>query len=203
MKKISTLYKKDPNDLSRVINEVNPENSWVFEGGAIATRKFDGIACAIIHSCTESESGITLFKNLYKRYDVKKGKTAPDGAIPCQEPDEITGHHPHWVKCYRSKPEDVLFFEGFDNLLYKDEGTYELCGEKISTERFSANFNVEKIKGHQLIKHGSCIFPNIKDFSFDGIKKFLEEMDTEGIVFYHPTDGRMCKIRKKDFGIKR
>ena len=41
MKKMSTLYKKDPNDLGRVINEVNPENAWVFESG-IPTRKYDG-----------------------------------------------------------------------------------------------------------------------------------------------------------------
>lgn len=32
MKKISTLYKKDPNDLSRVINEIAPENQWVIDG---------------------------------------------------------------------------------------------------------------------------------------------------------------------------
>jgi len=31
MKKISTLFKKDPNDLGRVINEINPENQWVFD----------------------------------------------------------------------------------------------------------------------------------------------------------------------------
>jgi hypothetical protein len=189
MKKISTLYKKNPQDLSRVIDEVNPENSWVFEG-AIATRKFDGVATAII-------SG-----DLYKRYDVKRGKTAPVGAIPCQEPDEITGHHPHWVKCDRDNPSDKLFFEAFDCLDNKEDDTYELCGEKISTERFNAKLNVEKIEGHKLIRHG-CEKLNVPDLSFDGIRKFLDEHDIEGIVFYHPTDDRMCKIRKKDFGIKR
>ena len=61
MKKISTLYKKDPNDLGRVINEVNPENAWVFESG-IPTRKYDGTSCAIING------------KLYKRYDAKKDK---------------------------------------------------------------------------------------------------------------------------------
>lgn len=44
MKKISTLYKKKPENLGRVINEVNPENEWVFNGEGIATRKFDGTA---------------------------------------------------------------------------------------------------------------------------------------------------------------
>lgn len=192
MKKISTLFKKDPNDLSTVTSEVAPENAWVFEGEAIATRKFDGIASSIING------------ELYKRFDVKKGRVAPEGSIPCQEPDAITGHHPHWLKCDRNKPEDKYFFEAFDALENKEDGTYELCGETISTERFSKNLNVEKVKGHKLIKHASEIL-NITDLSFDGLKAFLADPnnDIEGIVFHHKTDGRMCKLRKKDFKIKR
>lgn len=191
MKKISTLFKKDPNDLSVVTSEVAPDNAWVFEGESIATRKFDGIASAIIDG------------ELYKRFDVKKGKTAPVGAIPCQEPDNITGHHPHWVKCDRNKPEDKYFFEAFDALENKEDGTYELCGETISTERFAKNLNVEKVEGHKLIKHGSEIL-NIEDLSFEGLRKFLADPanDIGGIVFHH-ADGRMCKLRKKDFKIKR
>lgn len=101
MKKISTLFKKDPNDLGRVINEINPENEWVFKDG-IPTRKFDGTSVAIING------------EIYKRYDVKKGRQIPDGAIACQEADLITGHHPHWLKCDRSKNEDKYFFEAYD-----------------------------------------------------------------------------------------
>lgn len=192
MKKISTLFKKDPNDLSIVTSEVAPENAWVFEGNAIATRKFDGIACAIIDG------------KLYKRFDVKKGRVAPEGAIPCQEPDTITGHHPHWVVCDRNKPEDKYFFEAFDVMNSLEDGTYELCGETISTERFSKNLNVEKVKGHKLIRHGSEIL-HISDLSFEGLKNFLADPnnDIEGIVFHHKIDGRMCKLRKKDFKIKR
>ena len=62
MKKISTLFKKNPENLGLVINEINPENQWVFDGEGMPTRKFDGTACAIIDG------------ELYKRYDVKKGK---------------------------------------------------------------------------------------------------------------------------------
>lgn len=189
MKKISTLYKKDAENLGRVIDEINPDNQWVLDGEGVGTRKFDGIASAIING------------ELYKRYDVKKGKQAPEGAIACQEPDTISGHHPHWIKCGRTNSQDKFFFEAFDNLEIKEDGTYELCGETISTERFKPKFNVEKVEGHQLIKHASIIL-TIPDLSFNGIKKFLEEKDIEGIVFHHP-DGRMCKIRKKDFGIKR
>lgn len=91
----------------------------MFDEGVKATRKYDGTACAIIDGL------------LYKRYDVKKGKAVPKFAIPCQEPDHITGHWPHWVLCQRDNPADKYHFEGLDNLDRKEDGTYELCGPKI------------------------------------------------------------------------
>lgn len=182
MKKITTLFKKDPNDLGRVIPEVNPENQWVIDGEGVATRKFDGTACAIIDG------------QLYKRYDVKKGKSVPEFAIPCQEPDPITGHWPHWVLCNHDNPADKYHFEGFNRLPSHEDGTYELCGEKIQG-------NPEGINGHQLIRHGQERFLNLTR-TYPAIYKYLSLIDIEGIVFHHP-DGRMCKIRKSDFGIKR
>jgi len=188
MIKISTLYKKNPNNLAEVINEISPENSWVFtDKGVIATRKYDGSACAIIN-------GI-----LYKRYDVKRGRQVPDGAIPCQEADLITGHHPHWLKCSHDKNEDKYFFEGFNSLseLGKiEDGTYELIGEKVQG-------NPENVQGHQLVLHGSFdLNLKISDYNFDTFREYLSDIDIEGIVFHHP-DGRMCKLRKSDYRIKR
>lgn len=183
MKKISTLFKKDPNDLGRVINEINPENEWA-EFDSIATRKFDGTACAIING------------ELYKRYDVKKGREVPGNAIPCQEPDAITGHWPHWVKCNRDDKADQYHFEGFDKWNTKLDGTYELVGPKIQG-------NPERYIGHCLVVHGWDTI-ELPEFSFEAIKEYLTDEDIEGIVF-HANDGsgRMCKIRKSDFGIKR
>jgi hypothetical protein len=184
MKKISTLFKKDPNDLGRVINELTPENEWVFTEGT-PTRKYDGTSVAIING------------EIYKRYDVKKGRQVPDGAIPCQEADAITGHHPHWLKCDRNKNEDKYFFEGFDALENKEDGTYELCGNKVQG-------NPEKIEGHKLVKHGCEVLQGlINPMTFENLKEYLEKVDIEGIVFHHITDGRMCKLRKSDFGIRR
>jgi hypothetical protein len=183
MKKISTLFKKDINDLSRVIPEVDPENIWVYDSG-IPTRKFDGSACAIIDGL------------LYKRYDVKKGRTVPEEAIPCQELDKKTGHWPHWVLCVPLTPADKYFLEAFDNCLpWVEDGTYELCGEKVQG-------NPEKIKGHKLIKHGSEVLP-ITNFSFESIREYLSSVDIEGIVFHDKNSDRMCKIRKSDFGLRR
>ncbi|KRB57957.1 DUF5565 family protein [Flavobacterium sp. Root186] len=183
MKKISTLFAKDPNNLARVVNKINAENAWVINGEAIATRKFDGTSSAIING------------ELYKRFDAKKGRTIPANAIPCQEADLITGHHPHWLKCDRSKSEDKHFFEAFDSVEDKTDGTYELCGPKVQG-------NPEKFEKHTLVKHGSEILDFVS-LDFDDLEKILSENDIEGIVFHHISDGRMCKLRKTDFGIKR
>lgn len=187
MKKISTLFKKDPKDLGRVINEVDPKNYWVIEGYSIPTRKFDGSSSAIIDG------------DIYKRYDAKRGKTPPKGAIPCVlERDPNTGHFPHWVKCDRSNNADKYFFEAFDVLDKKEDNTtYELVGEKVQG-------NPEKVKGHKLIKHGDEELP-IKEYTFEYLKQYLSnpDNDIEGIVFHHKKDDRMCKLRKSDFGIKR
>jgi hypothetical protein len=183
MRKISTLFKKDPKDLGRVINEINPENEWVFDPGVKATRKYDGTACAVI-------DGV-----LYKRYDVKKGKSVPKGAIPCQDPDEITGHWPHWVECDRNNPADRWHFEAFDQFQFSD-GTYELIGPKVQG-------NPEHSEVHDLIPHGAFdLHLPIKEYGFEDYRKYFETVDIEGIVFHHP-DGRMCKLRKSDYGIKR
>jgi hypothetical protein len=173
MKKISTLYKKNPNNLGSIINEINPDNAWALE--ATATRKYDGTSSAIIDG------------ELYKRYDAKiksdgtYKRPIPAHAIPCQAADLISGHHPHWVKCNRNDKGDQYHFEGFDALETKKDGTYELCGPKVQK-------NPEKMIGHQLIEHGQEVL-TISDRSFDGLKQYLSENDIEGIVFHQ---GEKC-----------
>jgi len=189
MKKMTTLFEKDLTDLSKVIDgEINIKNMWVFDKGVKATRKFDGTACAIING------------KLFKRYDARINietkeykKPLPTGAIPCQEADVITGHHPHWVECNLNNNEDKWHFIGYNNLPYRQDGTYELCGVKIQK-------NPEHLTDHELIKHGSIEYPT--EEVLINPRKFMKDKDIEGIVFHHP-DGRMCKIRKKDFGDKR
>jgi len=181
MKKIKSLYKRDYST-RLVYNEVVEGSEWVFTDLAVATRKFDGSACAIING------------ELYKRYDAKKGKKAPLGAIPCQEADEITGHHPHWVKADENNASDKYFIEAFNKLNHKVDGTYELCGDKVQG-------NPENINGHVLIRHGYSILEDCPK-KFDNLKEYLKNKDIEGIVWHHP-DGRMVKVKKKDFGFSR
>lgn len=206
MKKISTLFVinySGKGSVGIITDKIRPENSWVLTDADVkATQKFDGTAALIKNGC------------LFKRYDAKPTKEAfknhidgeawsindfrqvPEGAIPCQEPDLVTGHYPHWIPCLRERKEDKYFLEAFDSQTPLEDGTYELCGEKVGG-------NPENITGHRLIRHGSILY-ELEDYSFNSIKQFLENPlnNLEGIVFHHP-DGRMCKIRKGDFLVKR
>ena len=95
MKKISTVFvrKFKNNRVVDITDEITPGCEKAFKSGK-ATIKYDGACCAIIDG------------EFYKRYDAKKGKEPPVGAIPCCEADPITGHHPHWVKVDKNNPDD-------------------------------------------------------------------------------------------------
>lgn len=187
MKKMPTLFKKNPDNLALVTHEIDPQNQWAFDGEGICSIKYDGTACAILGGM------------VYKRYDAKKGKTPPTGAIPCQGPDTITGHWPHWVLCDINNSSDKYFFEGYNNSLNAGyikvwDSTYELCGPKIGR-------NKERLTNHLLLPHG-LIQIKLPSITYEAIKKYFEDdLDIEGLIFCH-NDGRMCKIRRVDFGMK-
>jgi len=91
------------------------------------------------------------------------------------------------------------YFEGYDKMEYPETiefGSFELCGPKVQG-------NPEKFDSHVLVLHGISEL-SITDYSYESIKTFLlnPEYDIEGIVF-HGKNGKMCKIKKCDFGIKR
>ena len=115
---------------------------------------------------------------------------APD-AIPCDEPDPVTGHWPHWIPV-GEEPESRWHREAWnavDRTL--PEGTYELCGPKLQG-------NPEGFSSHVFILHGVEIV--VTDArSWEALRAFLEGYEGEGIVFHHP-DGRRCKIRRDDYG---
>ena len=118
MKKIPTLFEREfyNHEVISCVNKVTPGCEEALQEG-VMTWKIDGACCAIMEG------------ELYKRYDAKKGKTPPEGAIPCCEADPVTGHHPHWVKCDRDNPADKWFFAAMDNTKGElKDGTYEATG---------------------------------------------------------------------------
>lgn len=198
MKKMPTLFKRTFEDGKAIAhNEVTPGCEWVIDGEGIAVRKYDGTCCMILNGV------------LHARYDCKKGRTPPEGFIPADEPDEVTGHWPGWVECDPEDPQWKYHFEGLRRTFrgrqlsgMTIDGTYELLGPKIQN-------NPEREDRHILMPHFIQIIetavPNRFDRvprTFDKLKEWLRKHNIEGLVFHHP-DGRMVKIKKSDFGLPR
>lgn len=184
MKKIISLFQRNYDGDRLVRDELVPGAEWVAAGEGVATRKLDGTCCMV-------SAGL-----LYKRYDAKHGKPPPQGFIPAQEADPVTGHSPGWLLVGDGN-EDRWHREAWDNARQGREvvpdGTYELVGPKIQG-------NPERFATHALIRHGIEIL--MAPRTFDGLRECLAGHDIEGIVWHHP-DGRMVKIKLKDFGLKR
>ena len=187
MKKIISLFQRNYDGDRLVRDEVVPGAEWVLAGEGVATRKYDGTCCMV-------RAG-----KLYKRFDAKHGKTPPAGFEPAQDADPITGHWPGWIPV-GDGPEDRWHREAFANTGSPDkpagidvglpDGTYELCGPKVQG-------NPEGFPKHVLIPHGAFNLPDVGR-TFPEIRALLETLTVEGIVWHHP-DGRMVKIKRKDF----
>lgn len=184
MKKIPTLFvrKFEGRKIVDITDEVTTGCLAAFLYGK-ATIKMDGSCCAVI-------DGV-----FYKRYDAKKGKKPPEGAIPCCDPDPVTGHWPHWVRVNEDDPSDKWFFKALLNccmqVSYPPDGTYEAVGP-----HFNGNpYNFEK---DIIFPHG--VFEVEVERTFEGVKKYLEENEEEGLVFWL-NDEPVCKIKRSDFGL--
>lgn len=185
MKKIPTLFTRifDSRRVVGIKNEITPGCEEAFKNG-IATIKIDGSCCAFING------------EFYKRYDAKKGKTPPEGAIPCCDPDPVTGHWPHWVKVDSTNKSDKWFLEArkwCENENYgcaMPDGTYEAYGKHF-------NGNPYGLKGDRLVKHGVVSVPVERDFA--SIDDWLKTHNEEGLVFWLNGEP-VCKIKRTDFG---
>jgi Family of unknown function (DUF5565) len=71
-------------------------------------------------------------------------------------------------------------------------GTYELCGPKV-------NGNPEGYGTHRLIRHAEAERLDDAPRDFDGLAAWLHSRPYEGVVWHHDGDGRMAKIKKRDF----
>ncbi len=177
MQKIPTLFMRD-RSTHLVCPDVTPGCEWVTAGEGVATRKFDGTCCLV-------EAGV-----LFKRFDAKHGKTPPANFVPAQlEPDPNTGHWPGWIPV-GDGPEDKRHREAFAMGAPLEDGTYELVGPKI-------NSNPDMFEEHTLVRHGSVPVDDVPR-DFDGLREASFKWFVEGVVWHHP-DGRMVKIKRKDF----
>jgi hypothetical protein len=176
VEKIISLFQRNYDTDRLVRDEVVPGAEWVLHGEGVATVKWDGTSCLV-------RDGL-----LFKRYDAKPGRTPPDGFEMSGEPDPVTGRVQGWVPVGEG-PNDRWHREAFHQ---EQDGTYELCGPKVQG-------NPHRLNAHVLLPHGRE-YTSPFERTFEGIKNYLSENGIEGIVWHHP-DGRMVKIKRRDFGL--
>lgn len=188
MKKIATLFKRDFNQPRHPItSEYNDGVEWVINGEGVATRKYDGMCCMVRDH------------KLYKRCEVKEGRATP-ADFEQVDFDPETGKAYGWVQVGWGS-EDKYFREAIEkhganpDKVSLADGTYELLGPKVQG-------NSENFSKHLLKKHSLATELEDVPTDYDSLEQWLTDKKIEGIVWHHP-DGRMVKIKKKDFGLKR
>lgn len=180
MRKIPTLFVRDPADMSRVLPEYHPACGWVRDGEGVATWKYDG-TCVMLDA-----DGIW-----WARREVKPGKRAPQGYVAV-DVDLVTGKTMGWEPAIGS-----AFFKYLSEAVgpawaHRPAGTYELVGPKV-------NGNPESASRHVLIAHAAAEELADAPRTFDELAIWLALVEIEGVVWHHP-DGRMAKIKRRDFG---
>lgn len=218
MKKIPTLFEREFENhrLVRTLDKVTPGFEWVLNGDGIATIKYDGSCCAVIDG------------KFYVRYDAKAGRKPPEGAIPCCDPDSVTGHWPNWLEVDILNPQKDYkwFVKAFMNTFWPPQpiswrewnqldfdSLHPIPAQNATYEAIGPHFNNNPYHMDQdrLIMHGQTIldeeiFPDILGNgdgkrTFEGIRTYLENTEVEGIVFWKDGEPR-CKIKRRDFGFE-
>lgn len=194
MRKIPTVFLRDPDDPAHLLRTVHPDCGWVLDGEGIPTRKYDGICVRI------RRDGLAV--HAYVRREVKDGGQPPEGFEAIQF-DAVTGKTVGW------EPAELSGFgkfvgEAIERWPAITPGTYELVGPKI-------NRNPEDYALHTLLEHDTAdrmenwftdpeLF--LKAPTYDTIRDTCHAAralaHAEGIVWHHP-DGRMAKAKAKDF----
>lgn len=206
MQKIKSLFKRDYAGNGLVYNEIVEGCEWVVAGEGRATMKYDGTCCLVRDGKLYKRYDRKLSKSARRRNRVDKTfvltvsdfKPAPDGWEAAEpEPNKHTGHWPGWVLVDFDLPENKWHTEGWDNfqqavsLGYVSTGTFELVGPKIQSNPYN-------LDSHNLWRHGAGFAFDIPR-TFDKLDTFFAVHEMEGIVWHHP-DGRMAKIKRRDFG---
>ena len=172
-----------------VIDQIKPECQWVLDGEGVATVKKDGTNLKV-------EGG-----QLFKRQKPKDAEYDEASYVPCRRDDPADRWA--WQAFELASAERTEVFERELNGMVEyplppEDGIYELVGPKVQggVEGYAQHtlIRVVPIDVYRLLIAGPV--PR----TFDNIRAYLERTVMEGIVFHHP-DGRMAKIKRRDFGL--
>jgi len=176
MKSIPTLVVRDDRGRAVLPVVIEPECSWAMEGEGVATLKIDGTCCAVI-------GGV-----FYKRHRHRAELGAPPKGWTHHDGHGDSGHG--WLPV-GDGPEDRWHREAFTPGL--EDGTYELVGPKVQQNRYG-------LERHQLWRHGARKPIELPPHDPEKLRDYMEHLGHEGIVWHHP-DGRMAKLKCRDFGL--
>lgn len=199
MRKIPTLFVRLAD--GRAIDQVTPGCEWVVEGLGQATKKYDGTCCLVRDGRLWKRAEV---KWLFEQFEgnfwgYNPVKPLPEGFEPVTEVDSATLKSWGWVPVSQSDPGDQWHREAWAYCMAMcgglADGTYELIGPKIQG-------NPEQEPRHTLVRHANCVLQRVPR-TFDALKSYLTDCSIEGIVWHDHPNGRMAKIKGRDFGIKR
>lgn len=183
MKKIPTIFDRDWEGNKGVINKPIQECDWVFKGEGIATEKVDGTNIKI-----RIKNG--LIDYVWKRRNLTKEEKAK-------------GIEPYYIDAESADPQNKHIFKAINSSDVSDINDGEYEGEAYGG----------KIQGNPLDVEPNVYFFKIKPEIYHAIPRDYEKLRAclshlashfnpaklaEGIVFHH-SDGRMAKIKRKDF----
>lgn len=191
MKKIPTLFERDPAKRYQVVPRLTLNCEWVLRGDGFTTIKLDGVNVKV-------EAGGRLLRRL------RPATGASEAAyVPFLEEDS---DYPQVKEAYANAVKT-----SYTNSLR--EGIYEVYGPKIEG-------NHQQVTEHMMIRIApvdsqlmiSTLTAGIKrgvgvavETFFDSVKACLiDSPDIEGIVFHQESGGvpiAMAKIKRKDFGL--
>jgi hypothetical protein len=177
MEKIPTLFVRNPENMKLVTREVTHDAMWVLAGEGNPTRKMDGINIRV-----NTSNGYCLH--------VEKRRN------PTRE-EKANGVEPGYIGASRDNSADKHIFAAVDATTFADwpDGAWpcEALGPKIQggCEVLTPMLYPFTLRPYPLTANPR---------TYDEIRDFLERSKIEGIVWHHP-DGRMAKIKRRDFGL--
>lgn len=192
MRKIPTVFVRDPENLKTVLPEVTPGCEWVLAGEGTPTRKYDGTCCMF--------DGTTW----WARREVKDGGRWP-AEFQEEARDAATGKTVGWqpmrFSSFAKFHAEAVANHVMDYGEGPAPGTYELCGPKV-------NGNPERLEDHRVIAHAWAeqietvyLTPDFEALR-DLVVSLKANVGAEGVVWHHP-DGRMAKLKARDFPAER
>ena len=180
MKKILTLFVRNPANMKVVTREADPEAAWVLEGHGIPTRKKDG-------------TNIRVTVKDRQRIHVEKRRN------PTRE-EKAAGAEPGYIDANPDESSDKHIFAAVNATNFESwpdgASSCEALGPKIQGGIESNTPCLYPFSFHpeQLLD-----FP--QQVSFDSIRNYLTTHVIEGIVWHDEVNNRYAKIKRRDFDL--